>query len=191
MHYGRYLLTLVVVAVVITGSAFAWKTMTRTPSLEATPQPSPSPLVTTSPEAQATEPAQLQGNSFILENPTVVEAEKASKVVVRFSPESSFANTDRLNITKRIIEPYKLYQEELQGTQELLSIDITQNTQASAKDYPFLFSANFDGNVNESFVIARQGDTVAWFVPECMGPCPFGKKFEVQYPEIVKISKAQ
>jgi hypothetical protein len=189
MNYGRYLMTLVVVAIIVTGSAFAWKTMTRKPAPEVSP--SPTIVLASSPTPQATESTQLEGKNFILENATVTQVEETSKVVVRFTPESAFTNADKLGITKRVIDPYKLYQDELDGTQELLSIDITQNTQASAKEYPFLFSANFDGGVNESFVIARQGDTFAWFVPECLGACPFGKKFTVQYPEIVKLSKGE
>ena len=191
MHYGRYLLTLLVVALIITGSAFAWKTMTR--NQEVVVSPSPSPLMSLAPSrtTEATGPAQLEGKNFILQNPSVQEVKTTSKVVVKFTPETAFKDQEKLGITTRIVEPYKLYQEELNGTQELLSIDITQNTQASAKDYPFLFSANFDGGVNESFVIARQGETFAWFVPECLGACPFGPNFTSQYPEIVKLSEGK
>lgn len=188
MRNTRYLLTLIILAAVVAVSAFAWKSMKSKP--EPTPSPTLSPIVqeVEQPSPMASAPAQLEGKNFILQNPTV-QAVETSNVSITFAPESAFKEQDKLGITKRIVEPYQLYQRELNGTQELQTIEISQNNQASAKDFPFLFSAKFDGGVNESFVIGRQGDSFNWYVPECLGGCPFSDNFKAKYPEIVKLAQ--
>jgi hypothetical protein len=186
MRYGRYLLALAILAVVITASAFAWKKLTPKPQ----PSPEPSPVSELAPQEiiqVASQPAQLQGKSFILQNPSVVVNDPMTNLI-SFEPDSAFTTQDKEGILNRIVEPYVLYQTEIQGTQKLDSIVVSQNTQASAKDYPFLFSATFDGGVSESFVIAREGQTFQWFVPECLGACPFSENFKKKYPEIIKKS---
>lgn len=189
MRYGQYLLALAVLAVVISAGAFGWKRFDD--RAKAVPSPTPSAVSQVS-ETQvievASSPAQLQGKSFILENPTIKVNDPMTGLIT-FEPDSAFTAPDKQGIMARIVEPYVLYQTEIEGTQKLTSVVVSQNTKPNAKDYPFLFSATFDGGVNQGFVVEREGSTFKWFVPECLGGCPFSEKFKTEYPEIVKLSQ--
>ena len=65
------------------------------------------------------------------------------------------------------------------------SFTVKVNTNASKTTYPYLANAIFKSGVTNGFTIAKNGGVIDWWVPECMGPCPFSATFRSRYPEIV------
>jgi hypothetical protein len=96
------------------------------------------------------------------------------------------SESEREALYARVIEPFVDYYEDAgQGT--LLSLTINQNTQDNRATYPYLASATFDSGASMGFVIKREGDTLAWWYPECMDICPLSPEFMDKYPEIVEL----
>lgn len=108
-----------------------------------------------------------------------------SKVLVIFDVQSAFTQAEKDEITKKIVNPFlDYYKEPDSSTQNLLTLTIARNTQASKDTYPFAGKAIFDGGGNMGFLIMKVGSGVDWWYPECLNGCKLSVSFKTKYPEI-------
>lgn len=186
MHQGRYIFVLTGFALLLIVGAYIfqdWRKATQ-------PVPAPTPTEETSPSPSTSDsPATSSGSTYRLE--TMQTQVSDAEIRITFSPELQENAQDMAAIRQRIIEPYIMYQRDLAGTQALQTLEIATNPNASAKEYPFIFTSLFEGGVEESFLISRQGDSVNWFVPECLNGCSFSESFRQKYPEIIARSEGK
>lgn len=103
---------------------------------------------------------------------------------VVFTPGGAFNNTLRAELMAKIVNPFIDYYVNDPYVQ-IASIEIEENTQESKVTYPYLFTALSKNGGSQGFVIRLPID---WWIPECMGSCPFTDSFKTKYPEIVKKS---
>lgn len=107
-------------------------------------------------------------------------------VVITIENEPMMESAQREAIESRVISPFvDYYASGEEGT--LLTLSITNNTQDTKEVYPYLASATFDTGASMGFVIKREGDSLAWWYPECMDTCPLSEEFKTKYPEIVAL----
>lgn len=88
-------------------------------------------------------------------------------------------------IRGRVVEPFILYYRTTPDYPRIVSITI--ETVPDVADYPYKAEAIFEGGGNAGWLIRVTGGVVDWWLPECMGPCPFSDEFRAAYPEIVAI----
>lgn len=118
-------------------------------------------------------------------NQSPASSPAASKVTVIFEAEGSFTQTEKNEIRKKVIDPFlDYYAEPGNSTQNLLTLTIARNTQASKDTYPYSGKAIFDGGANMGFLIMKVGTGVDWWYPECLNGCNLSAAFKAKYPEI-------
>lgn len=105
--------------------------------------------------------------------------------VVVFEPPLGTEFEDKSAIQLKVINPFLDYYAEENGEGYLVSLAISQNTQASKAEYPYLASAIFKNGGNSGFVIRKTNGAVQYWTPDCM-KCTFSASFKANYPDIVK-----
>lgn len=109
----------------------------------------------------------------------------AHTAVVVFEPPLGNEFEDKSAIQLKVVNPFLDYYADEYGEGYLVSLAISQNTQASKTQYPYLATAIFKNGGNSGFVIAKTNGVIQYWVPECM-KCTFSASFKANYPDIVK-----
>lgn len=117
--------------------------------------------------------------------PTPTSVSKSHSAVVVFEPPLSGEFSDKAEIQSKIINPFLDYYADENGEGYLVSLAISQNTQASKTTYPYQATAIFKNGGNSGFVIPKTNGVINYWVPECM-KCTFSASFKTKYPDIVK-----
>lgn len=118
-----------------------------------------------------------------------LQQKQEKKPVIVIESEGSIPAGDKSELEKKVIDPFRDYYEDLTSEYWLVSFTIGPNTNPSKTTYPYSAKAIFSNGVVSSFLIERKGTGLAWWFPDCMGPCPFSDDFKSKYPEIVAITK--
>lgn len=120
---------------------------------------------------------------------TVTLAPAAKKAphtaVVVFEPPLGGEFEDKSAIQLKVVNPFLDYYADEYGEGYLVSLAISQNTQASKAQYPYLASAIFKNGGNSGFVISKNNGVIQYWAPDCM-KCTFSASFKATYPDIVK-----
>lgn len=122
------------------------------------------------------------------ETPTPSTPAVSANATLIFETEANFTDSDKSQITSRIIEPFLMYYSDQHGSGYVKTLTISINTQPNKSEYPYLAKYVFKDAVNGGFVITKTDGNIDWWIPECMGPCPFSDSFRNKYPEISKIA---
>lgn len=149
------------------------------------PEATPSPIV-----VNVVVPPDANQQDVTLAEPTTRPLTAAEPIigtpVVVFSPEGVFTPDLKAKLNERIVLPFIDYDKDHPSTSKVLTVQISQNTQASKNQYPYLFEAIYENGGTVGFVIAPQGDSFQWYVPEGMGGCQLTAAYKQKYPEIAK-----
>ena len=118
---------------------------------------------------------------------TVTPAGKKSPhtAVVVFEPPLGVEFEDKSAIQLKIVNPFLDYYADEYGEGYLVSLAISQNTQASKSEFPYLATAIFKNGGNSGFVIRKTNGEIQYWAPDCM-KCTFSASFKATYPDIVK-----
>ncbi len=111
------------------------------------------------------------------------------QAVVVFEAEGSISQTDKDQLKARVVEPNLDYFLNLESGDYVVSMTVSPNTQASKTTYPYAARVIFKNGAYNSFSISKTKGAIDWWLPECMGPCPFSASFKAKYPEIVKLAQ--
>ncbi len=135
---------------------------------QATLSPSPSPAV-----AEKANPT-----------PTVVMTVTPTpqEPVVVFEAAGSFSQSEKDLIKQKVINPFIDYNQDLVDQASIVSITISHS---STPGFPYSVSAVFANGGTSGFLVSGSGGDIDWWLPDCMGPCPFTQSFKDKYPEIV------
>ncbi len=125
-------------------------------------------------------PVQKQSESAI---PAAKRAPHSAVVV--FEPPLGGEFSDKTDIQLKIVNPLLDYYADEYGEGYLVSLAISQNTQVSKAQYPYLATAIFKNGGNSGFVIGKTNGAIQFWVPDCM-KCTFSASFKASYPDIVK-----
>jgi hypothetical protein len=135
-----------------------------------------------------------QSTALATSKPTTAATSTPEAVpVVIIQGEVNLPKTDVDSLRKKVIEPYLEYYKtgsKEQGNLVTLKVEINTNQQSS-KDYPYKAEAIFSSGANMGFLVSKNNSTIDWWVPECMGTCPFSPDFKTKYPEIVAKQNGQ
>ncbi len=110
---------------------------------------------------------------------------QAVKTVVVFEAEGAISTEDKSRLQQKVVAPYLDYQRDLNGEGYVISLTISPNIGANKTNYPYQAKAIFKNGGYEGFVVTKDGGGIDWWLPECMGPCPFSANFKAKYPEII------
>lgn len=135
-------------------------------------------------------PVPTEGKS--LEKEVIVERTDKEKPVVVFEPAGSFPETLKADFIARMVDPYVDYNFGL-SSQETKYLPIVimievNNIPETKKTYPYLFTAISRAGTVTGVAVRLTDGRPDWWVPECLGPCPFNESFKTAYPEIVKLA---
>ncbi len=102
--------------------------------------------------------------------------------VVVFEASGSFTGSEKNLITQRVVDPFIDYYQDIEDYADIVSITISRS------DTPgFLYSVDaiFANGGTTGFLVSSTGGDIDWWLPDCMGECPFTQSFKDKYPEIV------
>lgn len=139
--------------------------------------PSITPTIETTPTIYNSEETPTPSSSVAVSNATVI-----------FESEASFSAGEKDHIKSKIIDPFLMYYADQYGADHVKTLTISVNDQPSKTEFPYLAKYIFEDGVNGGFVISKTQGNIDWWIPECMGPCPFSDNFRNKYPEISKIA---
>lgn len=144
---------------------------------------SPQPAVVTSVSPSPTAIASTEPVGSSTPVPTVVPtAAPSATPVVIFKSEGSIPASDKSQLQARVISPFIDYSADTRSEAKLVSMTVTPKADLSTYTVDYIFS----DNVNGGFVIEKTDGQIAWWLPECLGTCPFSASFKTKYPEIIK-----
>lgn len=103
--------------------------------------------------------------------------------VIVFQPGGLFSDDERNLLLTRVVNPFILYHQEVEGHPPLVSISIEPSS--SLADYPYSANAIFETGITAGWLVHATGGVVDWWLPECLGPCILSDAFRTAYPEIV------
>ncbi len=149
----------------------------------------PSPMLTPTPfiSMEAVSSPMVESSPSMTPQPGVTPSPAAKTPVVVFTPDGIFTAQVKSKIMQRIVNPFIDYELDHPGQSKVLTINISENTQASKNQFPYLFEAIYENGGTRGFVIAPQGDSFQWYVPEGMGGCQLTAAYKQKYPEIAKL----
>ena len=130
----------------------------------------------------ATEPAP-SAEATAASTDTSAPPDSGSEPVIVFQPGGLFSEEQRNIILTRVVNPFILYHQGLEGHPPLVSISI--EPASSLADYPYSANAIFDTGITAGWLIHATAGVVDWWLPDCLGPCPISDAFRTAYPEIV------
>jgi len=105
--------------------------------------------------------------------------------IVVFQPDGLFSEDDRNLLYQKLINPFIDYYADLEGHPALVSLSIEKFYDSG---YPYGANAIFDEGVTLGFLFGNADGSVDWWVPGCIGGCPFSEAFKDKYPEIMAIA---
>jgi hypothetical protein len=105
--------------------------------------------------------------------------------VIVYEMGSSIPEGDKTQIQAKVVNPFSDYYCDLEGQGFVVSLSIGNNTGASQDQYPYSAKAIFKNGAQAGFLLSKNNGVVDWWLPECLGPCPFSAEFKAKYPEIV------
>lgn len=114
---------------------------------------------------------------------TAAPTDSGPEPVIVFQPGGLFTEDQRSILLTRVVNPFILYHQGLEGHPPLVSISIEPSS--ALADYPYSANAIFETGITAGWLIHASGGVVDWWLPECMGPCPLSDAFRTAYPEIV------
>ncbi len=105
--------------------------------------------------------------------------------VVTYEAAGSISDSDKQQLQQRVVNPLVDYYLEHSDENELVSLTISPNTQASKVQSPYLGQAVFKNGGNSGFVINKNNGQIQWWSVDCM-ICTFSDAYKQKYPEVVK-----
>jgi len=162
-------LMLVLTVGVIAGYFFLQNQQTPAPQ-QASPQPSPSADLT----------------QEIIPIPTSVASPSPTPTapVVVFDAAGSFSDSEEDQIRTRGVNPFIAFHQDIEGQADIVSMTISHSSGTLA-NHPYGADAIFANGAHSSFLIKTTEGVVDWYLPDCLGDCPFSESFRANYPEIV------
>ena len=131
------------------------------------------------------------------EAPVVIEPEEKVEEVVMKEPQSSelelnlpvvvyereglLTDEMRQEVEKKIIDPYFDYH----NADEIDFIVMLIEVLPESDNYLYIVKAISKDGVYQGFVYGTRGEALDYYVPECMGPCPFSDEYKKKYPHVV------
>ncbi len=102
--------------------------------------------------------------------------------VVVFEAAGSFSDSEEEQIRQRVVNPFIAYHQDIEDYADIVSITISHSATPG-----FLYSVDavFANGGMTGFLVSSTGGDIDWWLPDCMGECPFTQSFRATYPEIV------
>jgi hypothetical protein len=114
---------------------------------------------------------------------TAAPVDSDPEPVIVFQPGGLFTEDQRNILLTRVVNPFILYHQGIEGHPPLVSISIEPSS--ALADYPYSANAIFETSITAGWLIRATGGAVDWWLPDCLGPCPLSDAFRTAYPEIV------
>lgn len=125
--------------------------------------------------------AQINDKKMVVQN----SAMPKPTPVVTYEAAGSIPEADKQQLQQRVVNPFVDYYLEHADENELVSLTISPNTQASKVQSPYLGQAVFKNGGNSGFVIDKTNGQIQWWSVDCM-ICTFSDSYKQKYPEVVK-----
>lgn len=105
--------------------------------------------------------------------------------VIVFSPGGLFTDSEKTEITSKMLNPYKAWHHD--QSDSVVSLHVQQNTSISARQYSV--DAIYRNGVYEGFLYGTiDAASQDWWTPTCLDACSFSASFRATYPEVVAAS---
>ena len=104
----------------------------------------------------------------------------SNEPIVIFTPSGLFTDEEKTELYDKVINPYIDYQ--ANTDYPVLTMDIQKS---DLVDYSYEIDVIMATGVNSGFLYGTPGQKLEYYLPTCMGPCPFTDEFKEKYPEIV------
>lgn len=165
-----FLLLVIIVVSILTGAGYYFFIYQKgdTGLTKVTSLLSPSPVITEKPVSTPT--------VAVTATPTLPTP------VVVFEAAGSFTQSEKDLITQKVIKPFIDYNQDLEDQADLVSITINHS---DTPGFPYSVNAIFANGGTSGFLVSGSGGDIDWWLPDCMGECPFTPEFKAKYPELV------
>lgn len=123
-----------------------------------------------------------------VETPEVIESEEKEDAsdlnlpVVVFEREGLLTDEMRQEVEDKIINPYFDYH----NAEELDFIVMLIEVLPESDDYLYAVKAISKDGIYHGFLHGTRGEELDYYVPECMGACPFSDEYKKKYPHVVQ-----
>jgi hypothetical protein len=123
-------------------------------------------------------------SSSPVSSPVLSASPPSSSTVVVFQAEGSIPAKDKQQLQDRVIQPFLMYSADMKEQAAVVSVTVKPNASLTQYTVDYVLANKGYGG----FVIFKNNGEIQWWLPECMGACPFSDAFKKAYPEIVKQS---
>lgn len=117
----------------------------------------------------------------VIEEPQTPEPELNLPVVV-YEREGLLTDEMRQEVEKKIIDPYFDYH----NADELDFIVMLIEVLPESDNYLYTVKAISKDGIYHGFLHGTRGEALDYYVPECMGACPFSDEYKQKYPHVVQ-----
>lgn len=128
--------------------------------------------------------ASLVSPSTMIKNPKIISPATPNQFLpsIIYEPSGKFTEDEKQQLKEKIADPLTLYENE-----RIINLTaIIFSKREGQQPYDTTFLAAFQNSGYLSAVVYKKAGNIEWWLPECMGECPFSPAFKAKYPEIVK-----